>query len=115
MMFVFLHSHAQLNDVMSTLKSFTADTSAGWKKNTSVLLNTSQTSLTNWASGGRNSLSLTGMITSFFNYRKEHVNWDNVNEIGYGIMNQGDGNGFIKTEDRIDLSSKYGILNWCCV
>jgi hypothetical protein len=101
--------NAQLTDVMSTLKAFTPDTTAGWQKATAIFLNTSQTSLTNWASGGRNSLSLNALISSDINFRAEKINWDNSFEFGYGIMNQGDGEGFIKTDDKLDVATKFGI------
>jgi len=98
----------QLTDIMTTLKAFTPDTASGWKYTATVLMNASQTSLTNWASGGQNSLSLNGLISTTANYRGQQVNWDNSLEVGYGVMNQGSGNGFIKTDDKLDIASKYG-------
>jgi hypothetical protein len=80
-----------------------------------MMMNASQTSLTNWASGGRNSLSLNALVLLNFNYRAEQINWDNSLEFGYGIMNQSDGTGFIKTDDKIDVATKYGykvFKNW---
>jgi len=101
--------YAQMTDVMSTLKAFTPDTTQGWKRETVVFINTSQTSLTNWAAGGRNSLSLNALVSYDLNYRAEKANWDNSFEFGYGIMNQGDGEGFMKTDDKLDIATKYGI------
>jgi hypothetical protein len=101
-------TQAQLTDVMSTLKAFTPDTASGWKKNATLFLNVSQTSLTNWAAGGRNSLSVNGLFTMDINYREVKINWDNSFETGYGVMNQSDGGGFIKTDDRINAATKFG-------
>lgn len=106
---VTLQGFAQLTDVMSTLKAFTPDTAAGFYRETAVFINTSQTSFTNWASGGRNSLSLNILVSHDMNYRAEQVNWDNSLEFGYGIMNQGDGEGFIKSDDKLDIATKFGI------
>jgi hypothetical protein len=103
-----LPANAQLTDVMSTLKAFTPDTSGGWEHESAIFLNTSQTSLTNWSSGGRNSLSLNVLVSLDRNYRAEKANWDNSLEFGYGIMNQGDGEGFLKTDDKLDIATKYG-------
>lgn len=110
--FMFLLSlpgFAQLTDVMSTLKAFTPDTIANFTRETVVFLNTSQTSLTNWAAGGRNSLSINALCSFDMNYRAEKINWDNSIDFGYGIMNQGDGEGFIKTDDKLDIATKFGI------
>lgn len=107
--FPFIPVQAQLADVMSTLITFTPDTSAGWEDETMVFLNTSQTSLTNWASGGRNSMSLNAIVSSDINYRAPKLNWDNSLEFGYGIINQGEGEGFIKTDDKLDIATKLGI------
>lgn len=99
---------AQFTEVMASLKAFTADTVAGWKKGVTFFINTSQTSLTNWSAGGQNSLSINGRATIFANYREENINWDNTLDVGYGIMKQGKINKLIKTDDKIDFFSKYG-------
>lgn len=99
---------AQFTEVMASLKAFSADTVAGWKKGASIFINTSQASLTNWSAGGQNSLSINGLTTFFANYREENINWDNTLDIGYGIMKQGKINKLIKTDDKIDFFSKYG-------
>lgn len=101
-------SFAQITDLIPTLKAFTTDTVVGWKKGVVLFINASQTSLTNWAAGGQNSLSINGLVSVFANYRDEEINWDNSLDVGYGILNQGKGGGFIKTDDKIDFISKYG-------
>lgn len=71
-------------------------------------LNFSQTSLTNWAAGGQNSLSLNGLFNLFGVY-KDSVNvWENVLDIGYGFLRQSTYDGIMKTDDRIEFNSKYG-------
>jgi len=82
----------------------------GGLQNGGVLsLNMSQNSFTNWASGGQNSVALNGLISLTANFKKDKSAWDNALTIGYGKMNQkGNELGWVKTDDRIDLQSKYG-------
>ena len=67
-----------------------------------------QTSLTNWSAGGENSLSINGLINAQANLKKGESNWANSLEIGYGLLKQGTDAGFVKTDDKIELVSKYG-------
>jgi hypothetical protein len=73
-------------------------------------VNFAQTSLTNWAAGGQNSLAVNGLFSVFANYKKDKNVWDNSLDIGYGVLKQGKGknNNFMKTDDKIDFLSKYG-------
>ena len=73
--------------------------------NTSLTFN--QVSLTNWSAGGKNSLAGTFLVNTYFNYKKDKVNWDNVIDLGYGLTKQGSDNS-IKTEDKLNLASKFG-------
>lgn len=66
-----------------------------------------QVSLTNWAAGGENSISLGGYLTTFANYAKGRDSWENYLEMGYGLNKQGDAD-FRKTNDKINIVSKYG-------
>ncbi len=70
-------------------------------------MNLAQTSLTNWAAGGQNSVAVSGIFSVFANLKREKDNWDNSLDIGYGLLKQGE-QGFRKTDDKIDLLSKYG-------
>ncbi len=72
-------------------------------------LNLAQSSFTHWAGGGQNSVALNGLINLTANYKKDRAVWDNALIIGYGKMQQkGSDIGWVKTDDRIDLQSKYG-------
>jgi hypothetical protein len=86
------------------------DTVKNWKTGGVVSLTASQVSFTNWAAGGENSLSGSSFINLFANYKKDKSSWDNTLDLGYGMMKQGvkDDAVFYKTDDRIDISSKYG-------
>ncbi|MDZ7633634.1 MAG: DUF3078 domain-containing protein [Bacteroidales bacterium] len=70
-------------------------------------LNMAQSSFTNWAAGGQNSVALNGLIILGANYKKDRSAWDNALTIGYGKMvQQGNDLGWVKTDDRIDFQSK---------
>lgn len=87
-----------------------ADTTevGNWALGGTLGLNLSQTYLENWAAGGQNAISVTGLINVFANYQKDEHQWDNTLDLAYGILTQGNYEQVIKTEDKIDLSSKYG-------
>lgn len=104
----FSASFAQVTDAEKKLKTVNADTVMGWKKGGLFALNLSQTSLTNWASGGQNSAAINGIFSAFANYKQGKSAWDNSLDIGYGILKQGKNTHPMKTDDKFDFFSKYG-------
>ncbi len=99
---------SQVTEAEKKLRSVTADTTQGWKKGGVTGINLAQTSLTNWAAGGQNSLAINGIVSLFANYKKGKSVWDNSLDIGYGLLKQGSNPDFMKTDDKIDFLSKYG-------
>jgi hypothetical protein len=79
-----------------------------WRKGGLFSLNFSQVSLTNWASGGQNSISGTAIVNYFANYKRGKNAWDNTIDLGYGLTRQGREAKVLKNDDKIDISSKYG-------
>ncbi|MBV6644770.1 MAG: DUF3078 domain-containing protein [Cyclobacteriaceae bacterium] len=80
-----------------------------WKKGGLASITFTQVSLTNWAAGGDNSISLNGFFSAFADYRKDKIIWNNSLELGYGLIRQGDGSAdFEKTDDRINLVTQFG-------
>jgi hypothetical protein len=65
-----------------------------------------------WQAGGLPSQSLLVQINLFLNHEKGRNNWENDLNMSYGLIRQGSGPvdsvPFIKNQDRIELSSKYG-------
>jgi hypothetical protein len=105
----FFHTaHSQVLEAEKTLKTQSTDTTKGWKKGGIVGLNLAQTSLTNWAAGGQNSLATNGLLSIFANFKKGKNAWDNSLDLGYGILKQQGAKFVKKTDDKIDLLSKYG-------
>jgi len=100
-------SYAQVTDKEKALKSKSADTLDGWKTGGIMNVNFSQVSLNNWAAGGQNSTSINSLFSLFANYKKNNDSWENYLDLGYGLVKQGD-EGYIKSDDRIDFTSKYG-------
>ena len=101
-------ANGQVTESEKKLRTQTADTTQGWKTGGVTAINLSQTSLTNWAAGGQNSLAINGIFSMFANYKKEKSVWDNSLDMGYGLLKQGSSDDFMKTDDKIDFLSKYG-------
>lgn len=98
----------QVTEAESKLKTQTKDSLDGWKKGCVIGATVAQTSLTNWAAGGQSSYAINGVFSTFANYKKGKNAWDNSLDIGYGILNQEDVKYTKKTDDKIDVLSKYG-------
>lgn len=98
---------AQVTDGEKALKTVRTDTADGWKKGGLVNLNYTQVGLSNWAAGGQNSVSLVGFTSLFANLKKGSSTWDNLLIAQFGVVNQASA-GFIKSDDRLQLTSKYG-------
>lgn len=95
---VFTHSYSQ-STVPDSLKA--------WKKGGTGTLNFSQVSLSNWAQGGENSLSVTALFNLSANYKKGKTTWENTLDLAYGFLQSGDARPR-KSDDKIEFSSKYG-------
>lgn len=95
--------------IVASLKAQT-DTTAKvkrWSYGGNTGLSLTQTSLTNWAAGGENSLATNAYLSLFANYKKGKGAWDNTLDLAYGILKQGEQD-VRKSDDKIDLASKYG-------
>lgn len=99
---------SQSPEVESNLRIKPNDSIIGWKTGGVGAANVSQTSLTNWSAGGQNSVSINTSFSLFANYKKKKNVLDNSLDLGYGLLKQGDYKKFMKTDDKIDLLSKYG-------
>ncbi len=91
-------------------KKFEEDTAhkSGWKKGGLFTLNVAQGSLSNWQGGGdKSSFSAVGFLNLFAVLRDGKSLWRNTLDLGYGYINT-TSLGTRKSDDRIDLLSKYG-------
>jgi len=112
-----IQSFSQVTENETVLRKNEKDTITGWKTGGIFAITGSQTSLTNWAAGGENSVSLNALFSVFANYKKGKGAWDNSLDVGYGLLKQGWGKEipFSKTDDKVDLLSKFGykaFKNW---
>lgn len=78
-----------------------------WDFGGTLGLNLNQSSFTNWAAGGQNAISTTAITSLFLRHKGKKSSWDTSIDLAFGLLSQ-DGKPLIKTDDRIDLLSKYG-------
>jgi hypothetical protein len=100
-------TNGQVIEGEKNLRTQSADTTQGWKNGGVFAINLAQTSLTNWAAGGQNSVAVNGIFSVFANLKQGKSRWDNSLDLGYGLLKQGKDD-FKKTDDKIDFLSKYG-------
>ena len=100
-------SYGQVTEGEKNLRTLSSDTTQGCKKGGLLSTNLAQTSLTNWAAGGQNSVAINGIFSLFANLKQGKSVWDNSLDLGYGLLKQGKED-FRKTDDKIDFLSKYG-------
>ncbi|MBS4058410.1 MAG: DUF3078 domain-containing protein [Bacteroidales bacterium] len=79
-----------------------------WTRSGTATLNFSQSHLSNWAAGGENALNTSGRIIYQTNYARNKAKWNNNIDLGLGYSILGD-NKAIKTDDKIELNSMYGV------
>ena len=83
------------------------DTVKVWKIGGTGSLNFSQVAFQNWAAGGENSYSLSGLVNMHANYKKDRSSWENALDMGYGVVRQA-GRGVRKSNDKLEMMSKFG-------
>ncbi len=91
-------------------KSLSEDTShkSGWKTGGLFTLNVAQGSLSNWQGGGdKSSFSAVGFLNLFAHFKEGKHLWNNTLDLGYGYIST-TSLGTRKSDDRMDLLSKYG-------
>lgn len=79
----------------------------GWKKSGIINVNMTQVNLTNWAAGGFNTVSGIAMFNGTANWKKGRKAWDNSLVLAFGGQQIANADPQ-KTDDRIELNSKYG-------
>ena len=113
--FSYLNAQEEFNhaDVKESLAAKTVtevpDSLKKWKHGALFNANFTNTSLSNWAAGGQNALTISSLINAFANYKNGDNQWSNYLELGYGITRLGKSDApFRKGDDKIILTSKYG-------
>ncbi len=78
-----------------------------WKKAGDFSINFSQVSFSNWAAGGKNSVSGVALFNYSANYAKDRMSWDNSLNMGYGLLKE-QSRDLVKSEDKLEINSKVG-------
>jgi hypothetical protein len=106
-----LVSAAQINPTDAeekAMKSLAAVPDSGWVRGGTLGFNSAATYLNQWAAGGNNAVNLSWLLNYSINYRKGKNAWDNTFDMAYGLQLLGFDERAIKTDDKIDFTSKYG-------
>ncbi len=82
-----------------------------WDSSLMTNIKFGQTSLTNWAAGGDNTITLAAFIDANANYKREKVFWNNRLQLDYGFVYASSKPLLQKSDDRIYLESKFGYKN----
>lgn len=92
----------------------TAPVDTSWKMGGIFNVNFNQSSFSQWAGGGENSIALSSLFVGFANYKKEKWAWDNSLLLAYGLTKTGSQD-LRKNDDRLEFTTKPGYefkKNW---
>ena len=84
---------------------------SNWTESLTNNIKFGQTSLTNWAAGGDNTVTLQAYVDGNANYKKNDVFWNNRLQLDYGFIYASSKPILQKSDDRIYLESKFGYKN----
>ena len=79
-----------------------------WTNSLLTKIDFGQTSLTNWAAGGYNSVTLKSFIDANANYKKNELFFNNRLQLDYGFLYSEDKPFIQKSDDRIYYEGKFG-------
>ena len=82
-----------------------------WSSSLMTNIKFGQTSLTNWAAGGDNTVTLQAFIDGNASYKKNNLFWNNRLQLDYGFVYASSKPILQKSDDRIYLESKFGYKN----
>jgi hypothetical protein len=112
MLIIGVHSgFAQVNptsDEEKQMKTLATAADSGWTSGGNMTFTSNLNYLNQWASGGQSSVAGNILLNYMINYRKGNSAWDNNIIAGYGMMKQPIESSPFKTDDKIDLTTKYG-------
>ncbi len=82
-----------------------------WDQSLMTNIKFGQSSLTNWAAGGDNTVTLQAFIDGNANYKKNDLFWNNRLQLDYGFVYASSKPILQKSDDRIYFESKFGYKN----
>lgn len=90
--------------------SFAQDTMPdGWNRKGNIGINFGQSSYTNWAAGGQNTINGQGIFNYEIRYKKDNFKWNNTLNTALGYSVYDFNRKPIKTDDKIEFTSMAGI------
>jgi hypothetical protein len=95
------------NEAFRLFQGSESERDTSWKFGGIVGLNFNQVAFVNWAAGGQNSIAYTAIGSVFARYEKGKSLWVTSLDLAYGQSKLGRDK-LRKTDDRIELNSKYG-------
>lgn len=79
-----------------------------WRSTAAFGINFTNVGLNNWAGGGQNALSFTGVFVGGLEYHNKKVHWNNVLDVAYGFTRLGKKTAPLrKSDDRIYFQTKF--------
>jgi hypothetical protein len=87
------------------------DSTRNWKSKYESAVGFTQTSLTHWAQGGENSVSVKAVLNIFKDYSKGKFTWNNYLGAAYMVQKQ-QSTGWRKADDKLNLFTKAGMYAW---
>jgi hypothetical protein len=78
-----------------------------WKKGNFIAFSVNQSTLSNWAAGGENALSLSAVYTGFRKYRLNDLYFEQTLDASFGYIST-KSLGFRKNDDRFEYNAKAG-------
>jgi hypothetical protein len=73
------------------------------------VISTSQAQFSNWQGGGENSIAISTSLSLSLLYTSDKFNWETNFDAGYGIMLQGREGRWFKNDDRLEITTKFGL------
>lgn len=106
----YVQSFAQNGSHVEAAGDTTKTEKGAWLAGGKASLTMSQTSYSNWAAGGQNSISgvLAGAVWLKHTHKK--LSWENNLELAYGTLYQYKESDRRKTDDKVDYSAKLGYV-----
>lgn len=80
-----------------------------WTFGGNSVISTSQAQFSNWQGGGENSIAISTSLSLSLAYTSEKFNWETNFDAGYGIMLQGREGKWFKNDDRLEITTKFGL------
>ncbi|TPE43838.1 DUF3078 domain-containing protein [Pontibacter mangrovi] len=105
--FLFALIFTVISNAAAVAQSAAADSTNIWDFGGMGAVNFSQVSLSNWAAGGQNTVSVLGNANLYANYEKGKNTWNNSADLTYGLVKL-EGRRVQKSDDKLELNLKYG-------